>query len=66
MTLVLIRFKLPPMSNKKRKKIIENVLDESDAEALIEFFWTKGSIIYKDKYQFYATLVFSNKPINIF
>jgi hypothetical protein len=60
MTLVLLMFKLPPVSSNKRKKIIEKVLDESDADALIEFFWTKGSIIYKDRYQFYAILVFSD------
>ncbi|MEM4177108.1 MAG: hypothetical protein QXS29_06060 [Nitrososphaeria archaeon] len=58
-TMVLLKFKLPPVSIKKRKSIIKNFFDESGADALIEIFWTKGSIIHKDKYQFYVILIFN-------
>jgi|GEM_PF-1952192 len=53
----LIRFKIPQMGREKRRRILEAVMDESGADAMIECFWTKGSIVYKEKWSFDAILI---------
>jgi hypothetical protein len=53
----LVRFRLPRMSREKRRKVIEHAMAENDADALIECFWTKGSIVRKNQQEFDAVLV---------
>ena len=55
-TYQLIRFSIPKQSSKIRRRIMEKILDESDAIGLIEW-WSKGSIIHKPKWEFYSILV---------
>lgn len=53
----LIRFKMPEMSRAKRRSVLEAVMEEMGADALIECFWTKGSLIHKNKWSFDAILI---------
>lgn len=53
----LVRFKIPEMSREKRRQVLEAVMEETEADALVECFWTKGSLIYKDKWSFDAILI---------
>lgn len=53
----LIRFKMPEMSRQKRREILEMVMKETGADALVECFWTKGSLIHKNMWSFDAILI---------
>ena len=53
----LIRFDLPEMSNTKRRALLEAVMNETSADALVECFWTRGSVIHKDQRHFDAVLI---------
>ena len=53
----LIRFNLPEMSRDKRRKVLDAVMEEREAEALVECFWTKGSLIHKNMRSFDAILI---------
>jgi hypothetical protein len=54
----LLKFKMPKMGREARRRIIDGVFEESGADALVECFWTKGSIIYKNQWSFDAILIF--------
>ena len=56
--MVLLRFILPKLGREGRKKILEDVLEESGAEALVEVFWTRSSVLYKDQQRFSAVLMY--------
>ena len=56
--MVLLRFNLPKLGREGRKKILEDVLEESGAEALVEVFWTRSSVLYKDQQRFSAVLMY--------
>lgn len=53
----LIRFKIPKMSNGKRRSILEAVMQERKTDAMIECFWTRGSLIHKNLWAFDAILI---------
>ena len=54
-----IRFDIPERrGNAARRRVIEETMERSGADALVEFFWTKGSIIHKNKFAFDAILIF--------
>jgi hypothetical protein len=53
----LLRFNIPKMSKSKRRAIIEGVMEEMKADALVECFWTKGSLMYKNQWAFDAILI---------
>ena len=55
---VLIRFKIPETSREKRRRILDRVMEETGADALVECYWTKGSIIHKNQWSFDAILIF--------
>jgi len=59
-TLRLVKFNLPAMNRKRRKMILETVLDETGAMALIEFISQRG-IIRTPKWDFYGILVFNSR-----
>lgn len=53
----LVRFRLPKMSREKRRRVLEKAMEENDADALVECFWTKGSIVRKNQREFDAVLI---------
>jgi hypothetical protein len=58
--LQLIKFDLPKVGRKARNNLLNSLLDESGAEALVEVFWTKSSVLYRDKERFYGFLLFED------
>jgi len=55
----LIRFHLPDISSRRRNGIVNRVFNESKADMFIEYFWTRDSIIHRERQNFYGILVFS-------
>jgi len=53
----LVKFTLPELSPKRRTKILEAILDETGAVALIEFISPRG-IVRTPRQDFYGVLVF--------
>ena len=51
------KISLPRVSKKTRKKILEGILDESKAFAMMEF-WRRRSIVYKPMFDFYVILLY--------
>lgn len=58
--LQLVRFNLPVMNSKQRKIVLEAILNETGAMALIEFISPRG-IIRTPKGNFYGILVFNSR-----
>lgn len=59
----LLRFNLPKLSRYQRVNILRAILEKSGADAMIECYWSKSSIVYKNQRKFYAILVFDHKTI---
>ena len=55
-TLRLVQFRLPEMTRKVRKGVLERIMEEDGADALIEVISSKGGIVHKDQRRFYAIL----------
>ena len=55
-TLRLVQFRLPEMTRKVRKGILERIMEEEGVDALIEAISSKGGIVHKDQRRFYAIL----------
>ena len=51
------KISLPRVSKKNRKKILDGILDESKAFAMMEF-WQRRSIVYKPMFEFYVILLY--------
>ena len=64
-TRVLLRFDMPEMNHWKRRRILEAVMEEWGADALVEFFWTKGSLIHKNMRSFDAILIQTKRTIGV-
>ena len=61
----LLRFNIPKVSKQRRKAILEAVMGETGADALVECFWTKGSLIHKNMKSFDAILIKDAKASRI-
>jgi hypothetical protein len=58
----LVRFNIPTsVGYYTRKKILDEVLDLSGADAMVEVYWTRGSIIKKNPFKFDAILIYSSE-----
>lgn len=58
----LVRFHIPKKVGKlKRRSILEAVLAETGADALVEIMASKGGIIRKEMWDFDAILVFDHR-----
>jgi hypothetical protein len=55
-TLRLVHFNLPEMMRKARKGMLEKVMEEDKADALIEVISSKAGIVHKDQRRLYAIL----------
>lgn len=56
--LQLLKFNLPKVGRKTRNKMLNSLLDGRGADALVEVFWTKSSVLFRDKEKFYGYLMF--------
>ena len=56
----LLRIRLPAIANAQRQKIVQELLERSGADASIEVFRSKGSIIRRDKREFSLILLYAH------
>ena len=56
----LLRIRLPTIANAQRQKIVQELLERSGADASIEVFRSKGSIIRRDKREFSLILLYAH------
>mgnify|MGYP001137920395 CR=1 FL=1 len=61
-TYALVKFTFPDVGAKKRTEMLEKIVRETGSIALIEW-WSKGSIIYKPRENFYGILVFRSSSM---
>lgn len=59
----LVKFRMPKVGRDKRRRIIDSAFEKSGADAFVECFWTRGSIIYKNKWSFDAILIFDRSDL---
>ena len=56
----LVKFRMPELGREARRRVIEDVFERSGADALVECYWNRGSIINKNKWSFDAILIYDS------